>query len=122
MTGVFVNLTLNPNDFTLDSELMDSLQKYVCIEYSKNIKTESVNEARQVLFTQNLRNLENIPPTMNALYQHARRSILVEKMYGAPKAVHMDTILDRLARCKQGMFPFGQMWLSSGMHRKMQVL
>ena len=77
MTNVFVNLTLNPNDFTLDSNLMDSLQKYVCIQYSKNIKTESVNEARQVLFTQNLRNLENIPPTMNALYQHARRSILV---------------------------------------------
>ena len=43
--------------------------------YSKNCASESVNEARKMMFTHGLKSLENIPPIQHALFQHAKRSL-----------------------------------------------
>ena len=45
--------------------------------YSKHCDSHSVNEARKLLFTHGLRSLDCIPPTQNALFQHARRALLI---------------------------------------------
>ena len=77
MTEVFINLIEEPKTFSLESPLMISIQKCTCEEYSKTGDALYVNDARKVMLTYSLRNLENIPPTKNALYQHIRRSVLV---------------------------------------------
>ena len=42
--------------------------------YSKSCSAASVNEARQLRFTQGSRSLENIPPTQAAVFEQAKRS------------------------------------------------
>ena len=43
----------------------------------QNYFCTTVNEAQQMLFTHNLRNLECVPPTKAALYQHVKRAVFV---------------------------------------------
>ena len=56
---------------------MPVLEKWTVMMYSKTCNKVTVNEARQSMFTHNLKSLENIPPTKGALYQHIKRTILV---------------------------------------------
>ena len=56
---------------------MQLLERFNVLMYSKTCNAETVNEARQSLFTHNLKSLENIPPTKAALFQHIKRVILV---------------------------------------------
>ena len=41
--------------------------------YDRGSSDENVNSARQTLFTQKHREIENIPPTQDSLYQHLLR-------------------------------------------------
>ena len=43
--------------------------------YDRNSNLESVNTARRELFCKQSRNLENLPPTEDALLQHTKRAI-----------------------------------------------
>ena len=49
------------------------LERFVVLMYDGASQCQSVNDARKVLFAQNGRTLENIPPTADALLQHAKR-------------------------------------------------
>ena len=44
--------------------------------YSRTCNAETVNAARRILFAQENRTIENIPPTKAALYQHILRSVI----------------------------------------------
>lgn len=43
--------------------------------YHSTSLAENVNEARKIMFTKMNRNIENIPPTSDALLQHLKRKI-----------------------------------------------
>ena len=61
-----VNLVTD-DDFT-------QIERFFIILYSPTLNTENINTARQILFTQGSRSLENIPPTFNCLQKHILRS------------------------------------------------
>ena len=67
----------NPHEFTIDSPEMKAPEKCVCYLYAKDKGYNNVNLCRQKMFTVGLKQLESIPPTLNALYQHVRRSLLI---------------------------------------------
>ena len=77
VTDTMIELTENPSELNENSEHMQVLERFTVLMYSKTCNAETVNEARQRLFTHNLKSLENIPPTKAALYQHTRRVVLV---------------------------------------------
>ena len=54
---------------------MQRLEQWTVLMYSKNCSAVSVNEARKLLFTHSLKSLDSIPPTKNALFQHAKRAL-----------------------------------------------
>ena len=76
LTDVFNDLLDDPSRLTMDSFEMKMIEKFVVLQYSKSCGVASVNEARCILFTKNLKGLDAIPPTKNALYQHVRRALL----------------------------------------------
>jgi len=76
-TRTFVTLLEHPSTLQLESASMKDLGCFTVLRYSRNCSAQSVNEARRVMFTHGLKSLESIPPTKHALYQHAKRSLLV---------------------------------------------
>ena len=48
------------------------------VMYSRTCPHQTVNEARQVLFAQGNKSIENIPPTQAALAQHIKRAAYQE--------------------------------------------
>ena len=77
ITEVMVKLTYDPNSFDYDQTLMEALERWTVLMHSKTCSKLTVNEARQSLFTNQLKSLDTIPPTKAALYQHVRRTLLV---------------------------------------------
>jgi len=59
----------------LPEDIMDKLEHYIVLLYSRTSDDESVNSARLSLFCQMSRLIDNIPPTRVVLEQHTRRSI-----------------------------------------------
>ena len=66
-----------PEELTEDSVHMRRIERLTVQMYNKNCSCTTVNEARQMLFTHNLRNLECIPSTKAALYQYVKRGVFV---------------------------------------------
>ena len=54
--------------------ILPTIERFVILTYDKEIPDDSVNKARQTLFTQKGREIENIPPTKGALRQHVVRA------------------------------------------------
>ena len=77
ITEIMIKLTDDPSSIDEEPSLMEALEKWTVMMYSKNCTNFFVNEARQSMFTHNLKSLENIPPTQAALYQHVKRTLLV---------------------------------------------
>ena len=77
INNIMIKLTDDPSCIDEDSSLMEALEKWTVMMYSKSCTHFTVNEARQSMFTHNLKSLDNIPPTQAALYQHAKRTLLV---------------------------------------------
>ena len=50
----------------------EMIGKFVILLYSQMCPASSINEARQLLFSQGTRTLDNIPPTEDALLQHVK--------------------------------------------------
>ena len=69
-------VTQASTSLTMNSQHMRRLERFTVLMYSKNCESESVNEARKMMFTHGLKSLENIPPTQHALFQHTKRSLL----------------------------------------------
>ena len=76
MTDTFLELSDNPDSFTIDSIHMQGLERFHIVMYSKSCSAATVNQARQQLFSHGLRSLEAIPPSQAALFEHLKRSII----------------------------------------------
>ena len=72
-----IELTKNPTPLDEDKLHMERLEQFTVMMYNKNCSKYTVNEARQSMFTHDLKTLENIPPTRASLYQHVKRTLLV---------------------------------------------
>ena len=72
-TTTFTTITQAPASLKLDSPNMRRLEHLTVLKYSKNCAAQSVNEARKLMFTRGLKSLDTIPPTQNALFQHAKQ-------------------------------------------------
>jgi len=59
----------------LSEDIMEKLERYIVILYSRTSDDESVNSARLSLFCQMSRPIDNTPPTRAVLEEHTRRSI-----------------------------------------------
>ena len=69
----------------VSDEDLQLIEKFVVSLYSNTCITDRVNVARQILFTQRKRTLDNIPPTASALQQHILRSTgLVDMLRSYP--------------------------------------
>jgi len=77
VTNTFIAITEDPTCLTLNSLHMRHLERWVVLMYSKNCSAYSVNEARKVMFTHSLKSLDSIPPTQHAIFQHAKRALLI---------------------------------------------
>ena len=77
VTETMVTLMHQPEELTEDSVHMRHIERLTVQIYNKNCSCTTVNEAWQMLFTHNLRNLECIPPTKAALYQYVKRGVFV---------------------------------------------
>jgi hypothetical protein len=69
--------------FAITSDEMKILESFTVKLYCKTSSVESVNQARQEMFTQGVKSLEALPPTRDALYQHARRSIFATMQWAS---------------------------------------
>ena len=71
-TEAFEQLLLMEDSISESTMLV--LERFVVLLYHHTSDQENVNDIRKVLFTQNSRSLENIPPTEDALRQHIKRA------------------------------------------------
>ena len=76
-------VTQASTSLTMNSQHMRRLERerFTVLMYNKNCESESVNEARKMMFTHGLKSLENIPHTQHALFQHTKRSLLTATFY-----------------------------------------
>ncbi len=83
---LFCKLSDSPHQIT-DTE-MNILERFVVLLYKRTSPLQSVNEARKKLFASGNRQIENIPPTRAALFQHAKRALFqAGHMWGKTLAV-----------------------------------
>ena len=54
---------------------MKYLERYVVLLYERTSTIEKVNESRRILFSGKGRSIKNIPPTEDALLNHAKRAV-----------------------------------------------
>ena len=90
LTDTLVALTNHPQELSLQSECMQTLERFVVLMYSKGCGLVKVNEARLRLFTSGKKSLDTLPPTPAALYQHIRRAILQGTVWSQATLVYMD--------------------------------
>ena len=76
MTEAFLYLVKHPYELIdATSPHFLTLERFTVILYHKGSTLLSVNEARRHLFCKKNKTLENLPPTQNALLQHAKRAV-----------------------------------------------
>ena len=86
-----VALSSDPQQLSLQSQHMQTLERFVVVMYSKGCGLSRVNETRLRLFTSGKKTLEALPPTQAALYQRIRRAVLQAIIWNQATSVHMDT-------------------------------
>ncbi len=72
VSPVFSKLSTHPQAVS-DAD-MEELECFVVLLYSRTCQLSRVNDARQSLFAQSSRSLENIPPSQAALVEHIKRA------------------------------------------------
>ena len=73
VTETFLRLSTPPCSLTPDDRAV--LERFVVLLYDKASNCLDVNSARRYLFTKKTRQIENIPPTSQALLQQIKRAI-----------------------------------------------
>lgn len=73
ITTVFADCMTFPNQF--DETKLATFEKFVILLYDRTCSETSIDAARMYLFTRKGRQIEAIPPTRAALYQHTKRAI-----------------------------------------------
>ena len=76
ITEIFIALGSAPTT-ELVCQSMPMIEKFVCLMYKPTTSCESVDDLRRELFTKEGRDLESIPPTSAALFQHTLRAAFV---------------------------------------------
>ena len=71
VTAIFGLLSSMP--YELRQEHLETIERFVILWYDRTSRLSSINDCRRSLFSKGL-NLENIPPTQDALEQHALRA------------------------------------------------
>jgi len=71
VTQAFLDLSDAPE--SVDESVMEDIERYVVLMYSRSSSARKVNQARKQLFASG-RQEENIPPTESALIQHTKRA------------------------------------------------
>ena len=75
ITSAFSRISLQPfENFDAATSHFRMLERYTVLLYNKSSTLEDVNEARMELFCRENKSMENIPPTSDALLQHAKRA------------------------------------------------
>ena len=64
-----------------NSPIFSQVERFTLLLYDKTSVLETVNEARRELFCKKNRNLENLPPTQDALAQHIKRVAYQESIW-----------------------------------------
>ena len=64
-----------------NSPIFSQVERFTLLLYDKTSVLETVNEARRELFCKKNRNLENLPPTQDALAQHIKRAAYQESIW-----------------------------------------
>jgi len=90
LIGTLVALSSDPQQLSLQSQHMQTLERFVVVMYSKGCGLSRVNETRLRLFTSGKKTLEALPPTQAALYQHIRRAVLQAIIWNQATSVLMD--------------------------------
>ena len=72
VTAIFGLLSSMPDE--LRQEHLETIERFVILWYNRTSRLSSINYCRRSLFSKD-RNLENIPPTQDALEQHALRVV-----------------------------------------------
>ena len=70
--------SLEQYDDLNDEEHLEKVERYVILMHDRTSDLHSVNEIRRHLFTKTNRSSENLPPTLDALLQHLKRSMYQE--------------------------------------------
>ena len=79
----FEQLSLNPfQPLGENSSEWDIIQHFVINMYIKSSPLTKVNDTRMEIFCEKNQNMENLPPTEDALKQHVKRSIFQAGIYG----------------------------------------
>ena len=74
VSTAFTAIALNPfTHLDTTSPIFSLLQRFTILLYSKSSNVELLDEARMELFCRDNKTMESIPPTSNALLQHAKR-------------------------------------------------
>ena len=75
ITSAFTIIAMNPfTDLNIESPIFNLLQRFTVLLCSKSSNLELVDETRMDLFCRLNKTMENIPPTADALLQHAKRA------------------------------------------------
>ena len=74
VTETFLALLSLPIE-DIDQNILNEIERFIIVVYSKTCTLSRVNEARRELFTQGFRTIENIPPTQAALLEHLKRAV-----------------------------------------------
>ena len=56
---------------------MEMISRYTVVIYNRTSNSANVNEARRTLFIKDGKDLDSIPPTESALYEHVSRAAYV---------------------------------------------
>ena len=56
-------------------EQTEEIERFVVVMYRRTSQAHKVNDARKQLFANSNRQIENIPPTKAALFEHAKRAV-----------------------------------------------
>ena len=75
VSTAFVSVVWNPfTQFDAVSPTFKLLERFTIVLYSKNSNSESIDDVRMELFCQDNKAMDSIPPTADALLQHAKRA------------------------------------------------
>ena len=90
VTQAFTYLVAHPFQcLDIDSERFKKIERYVVVLYDKTNSLSFVNEAREELFCRKSRNIDNIPPTQDALLQHTWRAVYQAGVWTSTQAHQM---------------------------------
>ena len=76
MTNVFKVLSKQPS-LQMVQDSMEMISRYTVVMYNRTSNSTNVNEARRTLFIKDGKDLDSIPPTEAALFEHVCRAAYV---------------------------------------------